>query len=75
MTFMRTVHDQLSFAIGGALTLVRAAIVREEGQGTTEYGLVIGLLVISLAASVGLLGTAVGDFMGRVAGDVGLFFP
>ena len=39
---------------------------REEGQGATEYGLVIAFLVIALAASVGLLGQSLENFLGDV---------
>jgi Flp pilus assembly pilin Flp len=36
---------------------------REEGQGATEYGLVIAFLVIALAVTVGALGTSIGTFL------------
>jgi Flp pilus assembly pilin Flp len=42
------------------------SIKREEGQGATEYGLVIAFLVIALAATVGLLGQSIQDFLGAV---------
>ena len=42
------------------------SIKREEGQGATEYGLVIAFLVIGLAVTIGLLGTAIGDFLDAV---------
>jgi Flp pilus assembly pilin Flp len=59
-----------------SLALVRLLdLRREEGQGATEYGLVIALLVISLAASVGLLGAAISDFIGRVADQLDLLIP
>jgi Flp pilus assembly pilin Flp len=48
---------------------------REEGQGATEYGLVMALLIISLAVSIGLLGAAITDFIGAVADQVDLLIP
>lgn len=48
---------------------------REEGQGAAEYGLVIAVLIISLAVPIGLLGTAITDFMGRVADQIDVLIP
>jgi Flp pilus assembly pilin Flp len=48
---------------------------REEGQAATEYGLVIAVLIISLAVTIGLLGAAIADFIGAVADQVDLLIP
>jgi Flp pilus assembly pilin Flp len=47
---------------------------REEGQGATEYAMVIGFLIVTLTLGIGLLGDGINDFLGEVAGalpDVG----
>ena len=46
------------------------ALRREEGQGATEYAMVIGFLIILLVGGLGLLGDSIGDFLGRVADKV-----
>jgi Flp pilus assembly pilin Flp len=63
---MYKLYERASLAIGRVLTLSREDIKRQEGQGATEYGLVIAFLVITLAASVGLLGTHISSFLGKV---------
>jgi Flp pilus assembly pilin Flp len=42
----------------------------EEGQGATEYAMVIGFLILLLVGGLGILGLSIGDFLGRVAGAV-----
>jgi Flp pilus assembly pilin Flp len=42
----------------------------EEGQGATEYAMVIGFLILLLVGGLGILGVSIGDFLGRVAGEV-----
>jgi len=46
------------------------ALKREEGQGATEYAMVIGFLIILLVGGLGILGDSISDFLGRVAGKV-----
>jgi Flp pilus assembly pilin Flp len=36
---------------------------REEGQGATEYAMVIGFLIVGLTLGLGLLGDSIGDFL------------
>ena len=40
---------------------------REEGQGATEYAMVIGFIIVGLTLGLGLLGTGINDFLGAVA--------
>jgi Flp pilus assembly pilin Flp len=40
---------------------------REEGQGATEYAMVIGFIIVGLTLGLGLLGTGINDFLGDVA--------
>ena len=43
-----------------------AAPRREDGQGVTEYAVVIGLVLVALAGGLGLIGGAIDTFMGKV---------
>lgn len=63
---MHKLYEQVSLIVGRALTLSREDLKREEGQGATEYGLVIAFLVIALAATVGALGTSIQNFLTAV---------
>jgi Flp pilus assembly pilin Flp len=63
---MQKLYTQVSLAVVRALTISRDDFKREEGQGATEYGLVIAFLVVGLAVTIGLLGTAIGTFLGKV---------
>jgi Flp pilus assembly pilin Flp len=63
---MHKLYEQVSRAVARVLTISREDLKREEGQGATEYGLVIAFLVIALAATVGLLGQSIQDFLGAV---------
>jgi Flp pilus assembly pilin Flp len=49
------------------LSQLYMGLEREEGQGATEYAMVIGFLVITLTLGLGALGLGINDFLGRVA--------
>lgn len=57
-------YEQLSAALG-----------REDGQGATEYGLVIAIVLLSLASTVVLLAGSVTTFLDGVGGLVELLVP
>lgn len=63
---MHKLYEHVSLAVARVLTISRDDLKREEGQGATEYGLVIAFLVIALAATVGLLGQSIQNFLGGV---------
>jgi Flp pilus assembly pilin Flp len=65
-------YERISLLLGRLLT---ADLKREDGQGTTEYAMVIGFVVVTLTITLGLLGTAITDFLGRVAGELDLLVP
>ena len=48
---------------------------KEDGQGATEYAMVIGFLVVTLAAALILLGGSITGFLGRVGDAVDLLDP
>jgi Flp pilus assembly pilin Flp len=72
---MYKLYERASLAIGRVLTLSREDIKRQEGQGATEYGLVIAFVVLSIALTVGVLGTAITGFLGRVAAKLDGLVP
>jgi Flp pilus assembly pilin Flp len=72
---MHKLHEQVNTLIGRVLTLSREDLKREDGQGATEYGLVIAFVVIGLAASLGLMGDAIVAFLGRVAAALAGLYP
>jgi Flp pilus assembly pilin Flp len=51
------------------------ALKREEGQGATEYAMVIGFLVVGLTIGLGVLGVGIDNFLDRVAGKLDLLVP
>jgi len=72
---MHKLYDRASLALGRVLTVSREDLRREDGQGATEYGLVIAFVVVSIALTIGVLGTAITDFLGRVAGKLNAIVP
>ena len=52
-------------AISLKLVELFSSCKREEGQGATEYAMVIGFLVVGLTLGLGLLGVGINDFLGR----------
>ena len=64
---MHKLYERATLALGRVLTVSREDFRREDGQGATEYGLVIAFVVVAIALTVGLLGTAITNFLGRVA--------
>jgi Flp pilus assembly pilin Flp len=66
---MHKLYERASLALGRVLTVSREDLRREDGQGATEYGLLIAFVVVAIAATVGALGTQITAFLGRV-GDL-----
>jgi Flp pilus assembly pilin Flp len=60
-----------------SLTLGRlfARLQREEGQGATEYAMVIGFVVVGLTITLGVLGLAIDNFLDRVATKIDGMVP
>jgi Flp pilus assembly pilin Flp len=72
---MQKLYEEFTVALGRAMTLSWDDLKRQEGQGATEYGLLIAFVVLSIALTVGLLGTAITGFLGRVAGKLNALVP
>jgi Flp pilus assembly pilin Flp len=72
---MEKIHELVQTTLGRALTLRWEDLKREDGQGATEYGLLIAFVVLSIAITVGVLGTAITDFLGRVGAKLDGLVP
>jgi Flp pilus assembly pilin Flp len=72
---MQKLIEQVNVALGRVMTLSREDLKREDGQGATEYGIVIAFVVVSIALTIGLLGTAITGFLGRVGGKLDALIP
>jgi Flp pilus assembly pilin Flp len=53
--------------LGRVFTARPSDLKREDGQGATEYAMVIAFVVVGLTITLGLLGDAVEEFLGDVA--------
>ncbi|ART78570.1 Flp family type IVb pilin [Sutcliffiella horikoshii] len=42
----------------------------EEGQGLTEYGLLVGLIALGVVAAVGLLGDKIGEVFTNITKEL-----
>ena len=51
--------ERISLMLGRLLSELK----REEGQGATEYAMVIGFLIVGLTLGLGALGVSIGDFL------------
>jgi Flp pilus assembly pilin Flp len=63
--------DRISLYVGRLFT----GLQREDGQGATEYAMVIGFVIVGLTITLGLLGIAIQDFLGRVADKIDAMVP
>ena len=52
-----------------------SGLKREEGQGATEYAMVIGFLVVGLTIGLGVLGVGIDNFLDRVAAELDTLIP
>jgi hypothetical protein len=64
--------DRISVKLGQVYLALKNA---EEGQGATEYAMVIGFLVVLLGVGLGVLGVGITGFLGRVAGKLDALLP
>ena len=58
--------ERMALAITRVLMFDPRELKREEGQGVTEYGLVLAFVAIALAAVLATLHTAIGGFITTV---------
>jgi Flp pilus assembly pilin Flp len=58
--------DRLSLLLGRLLSVELSDLKREEGQGVTEYTLVLAFVAVALAAVLITLKTGISDFITAV---------
>lgn len=63
--------ERISLMLGRVFT----GLKREEGQGATEYAMVIGFLVVGLTIGLGVLGVGIDNFLDRVAAELDALIP
>ena len=68
-------HALVQTTLGRALTLRWDDLKSEDGQGATEYGLVIAFVVLTLGIALGGLSAGITGFLGRVATKLGGLAP
>jgi Flp pilus assembly pilin Flp len=59
--------ERISLTLGRLFTARLEDLKREEGQGATEYAMVLAFLVIGLGVTLGVLGDGIETFLGDVA--------
>jgi Flp pilus assembly pilin Flp len=62
--------ERMQLVLGRLMTVSRDDLRREDGQGATEYAMVIAFVVVGLAITLGLLGTSIKGFLGKVGGEI-----
>ncbi len=64
-------YERISLKLGELFL----ALKREEGQGATEYAMVIGFLIVGLTIGLAALGVGIDAFLDRVAAELGTLIP
>ena len=63
--------ERISLLLGRGFLAMR----REDGQGATEYAMVIGFLVVGLTIGLGVLGVGIDNFLDRVTAKMDKLIP
>ena len=63
--------ERISLKLHQLLTELR----REDGQGATEYAIVIGFLIVGLTIGLAALGLGINSFLEEVAAALGGLIP
>jgi len=58
-------------SVRGATQRLRSALAREEGQGMTEYGLILILIAIIVVLMLGVLGHQVNNTFSNISNGLG----
>ena len=67
--------ERISLTLGRLMTVSLADLKREDGQGATEYAMVIGFVIVGLTIMLATLGGSIEAFLGRVAAELDLLVP
>jgi Flp pilus assembly pilin Flp len=67
---MHKLYERASLALGRVLTISREDLRREDGQGATEYGLVLAFVIVGLTLALGGLGDGIKTFLKNVGDQI-----
>ena len=56
-------YERISLMLGQVFTARLADLKREDGQGATEYAIVIAFLIVGLGVTLGVLGQGITAFL------------
>lgn len=63
-------YERISLLLGRVMTLSLDDLRRENGQTVTEYGIVLGVLIVALAATVIVLNDGISAFLTKVTSKI-----
>jgi Flp pilus assembly pilin Flp len=63
--------ERIQLLMGRLMTVKLADLRREDGQGVTEYGIVLAFVAVALAAVLVALGTGITGFINKIVTDIG----
>ena len=61
-------YERMSLMFGRLISISLDDLKREDGQGATEYAMVVAFVIVGLTVTLGLLGTSIQGFLSDVAG-------
>ena len=67
---MHKLYERATLALGRVLTISREDLRREDGQGATEYGLVLAFVIVGLTLALGGLGDGIKTFLKNVGNQI-----
>jgi Flp pilus assembly pilin Flp len=63
--------ERIQLLMGRLMTVKLADLRGEDGQGVTEYGIVLAFVAVALAAVLVVLGTGITGFINKIVTDIG----
>ncbi len=68
-------YERMSLMFGRLITISLDDLKREDGQGATEYAMVVAFVIVGLTVTLGLLGTSIESFLDDVADKIDVLVP
>lgn len=71
-------YERMTLMLGRLMTVRAEDLKREDGQGATEYAMVIGFVIVGLSLTLLALGTGITNFLTAVGNKLtalGLSLP
>ena len=67
--------ERMQLVLGRLMTVSRDDLRREDGQGATEYAMVVAFVVVGLGITLVALGDSIKVFLGEVGGKIDALIP